>query len=287
MVYNFSLPPLVLHAFHVGDATKLSRWAETLTLPSDHVTFFNFLASHDGIGLMPARGILSEVEIDAIAQRAQALGGHVSFKTNPDGSQTAYELNINYLDALGNPDAPDEDPDTVARRFLASQAIMLALRGVPGIYFHSLFGSRGWPDGIAQTGRYRTINREKLQRGPLESELADPTALRNKVFYPYLGMLKKRAAEKSFHPNGGQRIVHCHPAIFAVLRSAPDGQEHTLCFHNVSSESQSVAVQLNELPLRPGATLTDLITGQLYHPHNGELDLSLAPYQALWLRSPP
>ena len=284
MVYNFSLPPLVLHAFHVGDATKLSRWAETLRLPSDHVTFFNFLASHDGIGLMPARGILSEAEIDAIAQRVQALGGHVSFKTNPDGSQSAYELNINYLDALGNPDAPDEDPDTVARRFLASQAIMLALRGVPGIYFHSLFGSRGWPAGVAQTGRYRTINREKLQRGRLESELDDPSGLRRKIFHPYLQLLKARSNEEAFHPKSSQRILFWREAVFALLRGSPDGNERVLCLHNVSNQPQQITIDPGELPLPPAATLTDLISAHPYRLQDGQLHLSFAPYQVLWLK---
>ena len=98
MVYNFSLPPLTLHAFHTGNAQILSAWARTLDLPSDQTTFFNFLASHDGIGLTPARGLLEESDIRAMAERVEALGGFVSHRNNPDGSQSAYELNINYLD---------------------------------------------------------------------------------------------------------------------------------------------------------------------------------------------
>ncbi|HEX6384302.1 MAG TPA: sugar phosphorylase, partial [Anaerolineae bacterium] len=211
MVYNFSLPPLTLHAFHSGDATTLSQWAsEALALPSDRTTFFNFLASHDGIGVTPARGVLSDAAINAMAQRVQALGGYVSYKNNPDGTQSAYELNINYLDALGNPDAPEEDLGLKARRFLATQAVMLALRGVPGIYFHSLFGSRSWQEGVEQTGRYRSINRQKLMREQLEHELAAPGSLRHRVFYAYLDLLQKRKVRPAFHPNGGQQVVFCH-----------------------------------------------------------------------------
>lgn len=235
MVYNFSLPPLTLHAFHSGDATVLSQWASTLDLPSDRTTFFNFLASHDGIGLMPARGILPEATLSTIAQRVEALGGLVSYKNNPDGSQTPYELNINYLDALGDP-TTHEDDDLRARRFLAAQAIMLSLRGVPGIYFHSLFGSRGWREGVAQTGHNRTINRQKLSRRQLEAELADPNSLRAKILNPYLNLLRVRANEPAFHPNGRQTIHPLHSAVFAVERRDPNGRSPILCLQNVSHQ---------------------------------------------------
>ena len=118
-----------------------------LTTPSNTTTFFNFCASHDGVGVTPARGILSEEEIQAMAERIEALGGFVSYKTNSDGSQSAYELNMNYYDALKDP-AKNEELQTCVNRFLTSQAIMLAMRGVPGIYFHSLFGSQSWFEGV-------------------------------------------------------------------------------------------------------------------------------------------
>ncbi|MCA9980049.1 MAG: sugar phosphorylase, partial [Anaerolineales bacterium] len=220
MVYNFSLPPLTLHAFHTSDATRLTRWAKTLDLPSDKVTFFNFLASHDGIGLTPARGILSTAEIDQMTARVQALGGRVSFKNNPDGTQSPYELNINYLAALGQPEV-DEPTAVWARRFLAAQAIMLALRGVPGIYFHSLFGSDNWTAGVAQTGQNRTINRQKLSYESLTADLADPASLRAQVYRPYQRLLRVRRTHGAFHPHGRQKILAVHPALFALWRGAP------------------------------------------------------------------
>jgi sucrose phosphorylase len=268
MVYNFSLPPLTLHAFHTGDATVLSQWAATLTLPSDQVTFFNFLASHDGIGVTPARALLSDAEIDAMVARVQALGGLVSYKTNSDGSQSAYELNINYLDALGEPGVADS-AETQAQRFLCAQAIMLALRGVPGIYFHSLFGSQNWLDGVAQTGRNRTINREKLPVGRLERELEREGGLRHLVFDGYRRLLALRSAEIAFYPYGEQRILDLHPAVFAVERS--HNGETILCLHNVSREPVTVTLPYG------GEELIG----------NGERlmgNCELGPYSARWLR---
>lgn len=161
LVYNFALPPLVLHTFHTGSCEALSRWASALQPPSKEATFLNFLASHDGIGIGGARGILSDAEIAAMIEKVIAHGGLVSYRSNPDGSQSPYELNINYFDALSDPKA-DEPIEIQIDRFIAAHAILLTLAGLPGIYFHSMFGSRSWFEGVRQNGHKRAINRQKL-----------------------------------------------------------------------------------------------------------------------------
>ena len=283
MVYNFSLPPLTLHAFHTENAETLSRWASKLTTPSDKACFFNFLASHDGIGLTPARGILGEEEVAAMARRVEALGGHVSFRSNAGGSQSPYELNVNFLDALGDPEAPADDLQSIARRFLASQAVMLALQGVPGVYFHSLFGSRNWREGVRQTGRYRTINREKLQRQRLEQELADRQSLRHLVFSGYRQLLRPRTAHPAFHPQGAQRILPLHEAVFAVARTSPDGGQCVLCLQNVSGRPVDLSVDLDRWDQLPDGRVRDLVGGEIYRAASGRLDLTLSPYGVRWL----
>lgn len=250
LVYNFALPPLTLHTFHTGNATTLSNWARTLTLPSDKTTFFNFLASHDGIGLNPARGILSNADIDSLVNKTLEHGGLISYKHNADGTQSPYEMNINYFDALSNPNE-DEPLDIQVNRFLAAQAIMLSIVGMPGIYFHSLFGSRGWHEGVTQTGRNRTINREKLRFDELQNELADETSLRSKVFRQFLKLLKQRASTSAFHPHGKQVIHDLHPSVFAVERISPDGRSRMLCLHNVSSKTISFSANEKQITLEP------------------------------------
>jgi sucrose phosphorylase len=271
LVYNFALPPLTLHAFHTGDARVLSEWAKTLTLPSDQTTFFNFLASHDGIGLNPARGILTGEEIDALVNKTLAHGGLISYKHNADGTQSPYEMNINYFDALSNPNA-NESLDLQVDRFIAAQAIMLSLVGVPGIYFHSLFGSRGWNEGVKQTGRNRTINREKCQFDELQSQLADENSLRSKVFTRYSQLLKARSTTSAFHPHGTQTVLNLYPSVFAIERVSPDEKFHALCLHNVSEDRVSFTTKFK--------SAYDLLAEQ-------EIQIStitLEPYQVLWLK---
>ena len=235
LVYNFALPPLVLHTLATGDATALSRWASALETPSDAVTFFNFLASHDGIGVNPVRGILSEPEIDALVRRASAHGGYVSYKQNSDGSKSPYELNVSYFDALSDP-AGGEPEETQIRRFLAAHAIMLAMPGMPGIYFHSLFGSRGDRAGAEASGIPRRINRQKLGRAELERELVDPSSRRGRVLFELKALLRQRQASPAFHPAGGCEVLASDPRVLALRRTAPDGTEAVLCLHNVSGE---------------------------------------------------
>jgi sucrose phosphorylase len=236
LVYNFALPPLVLHSVATASATALSRWAGALELPSKQVTFFNFLASHDGIGVNPVRGILTDEEIDALVRRAPAHGGYVSYKQNPDGSKSPYELNVNYFDALSDP-AADEPDETRIRRFLVAHAIMLAMPGMPGIYFHSLFGSRGDREGAESSGIPRRINRQKLERVELERELADPSSRRARVLFALKALLRQRQASAVFHPAGGWAVVATDPRVFALRRTSPDGAEAVLCLHNVSPDT--------------------------------------------------
>ncbi len=285
MVYNFSLPPLTLHTFQSGNAENLSRWAESLTVPGDQTTYFNFLASHDGIGLTPVRGILSEGEINQMVDGVEALGGLVSYRMNSDGSKSPYELNINYLDALARPGVSDENPSFIAKRFLASQAIMLALRGVPGIYFHSLFGSHGWLDGVKATGRARTINREKLKQLELDSALADPEHLRFQVFNGYHRLLEARRSSPAFHPGGEQIVLFCHKAIFALGRISPDEQVHVFCLHNVTSQRHQVTIDLNSFSGSTGSGWGDLLSERSFLVSNGQLRLRLEPFEVLWLQN--
>jgi sucrose phosphorylase len=259
LVYNFALPPLVFHALRTGDSSVLSSWASGQDLPSDRTTFFNFLASHDGIGLNPVRGILSSRDIEALVAQTLAHGGLISYKQNPDGSQSPYELNINYFDALSDPSAVEPLEIQIAR-FMAAEAIMLSLRGVPAIYFHSLFGSRNWKEGVKLNKYNRLINREKLDRRDLERELADPASLRSQVFGLHRRLLARRSATSAFHPYGLQKILDVGRGVFAILRTSPDGSQTVLCIQNITHQSQTVVYNNKEYILTPYHTLWQINT---------------------------
>jgi sucrose phosphorylase len=283
LVYNFALPPLVLHTLACGDATKLARWAQALRLPSESVALFNFLASHDGIGLNPARGILSDEEINSLVARTLERGGLISYKHLPDRTQVPYEMNINFFDALSS--GPSEPIASQVRRMLCAHAIQLAIAGVPGIYFHSLLGSRGDRAGAAASGIPRRINRQKLSRTELERDLAAPDSLRTQVFNGFRALVRARGASAAFHPSGRQEILAADPRLFALLRTSRDGGETVLCVQNISASVVDTSISLPGAARSSRAVATTLLgPPDSLDVHPDHVRVSLGPHAVAWSR---
>ncbi|MGA4577439.1 sugar phosphorylase [Limisphaera sp. VF-2] len=279
LVYNFALPPLVLHSFRTGQARELTEWARQLVTPSPETAFLNYLASHDGIGLNPARGILAPAAIDSLVRLTREAGGFVSERATPDGSRVPYELNINYLDALSPPPAREPDPVAV-RKFATAHAIVLSLPGMPALYFHSLFGSRGDREGALASGIPRRINRQKLQRRTLERELDRPDYLPARVYQTLARWLRLRKASPAFAPAAPFKIHDLDPRLFVIERLDPDSGHAVLCLHNVSPRPVrcSLPTSWHRLPV----TCFDGTDGRsLGHPA-GATELALEPWQSWW-----
>jgi sucrose phosphorylase len=268
MVYNFTLPPLLFYTFVKQDCRVLSQWAAGLDLPSPATAFFNFTASHDGIGVRPLEGILPSSEIDALIDVVRANGGAVSTKQNPDGSQSPYELNITYVDAiLAEPRSDNAD------KFIASQAIQYSLPGVPATYIHSLLGSRNWTAGVRQTGRARTINREKLDADQVINALHDPSSFPARVFSAYLKLIRLWKQQPAFHPGATFSILDVDPGVFAIRR---EGRGQVLyALTNVTATHRTIALER----LGIGPLATDLVSGLSIETAGW----TLAPYQYAWI----
>ncbi|MEW6161517.1 MAG: alpha-amylase family glycosyl hydrolase, partial [Verrucomicrobiota bacterium] len=281
LVYNFALPPLIVHSIQTGSAIALTRWASSLRLSSNQVAFFNFLASHDGIGLNPVRGILPETDIEAMVQQTLARGGFVSYKHNADGSKSPYEMNISFFDALSDPRGAESLQQQIDR-FLAAHAVLLALQGMPAIYFHSMFGSRSDRAGAESSGIPRRINRQKFERSNLEKELAESGSLRARVLDSLKRLLHARRQEAAFAPAAPQKILSLHEQVFAVRRTGPNG-ETVICLQNLAD--RHVPIHSDAFAEVFGqASWTDLLrteTGRM-----GFLETkSLAPYEVVWWKS--
>jgi glucosylglycerate phosphorylase len=277
MVYQFPLAPLVLDAFARGDASRLTAWASATGPPSERTAFFNFLASHDGIGVVPARGLLSDSEIDSLARRVLAHSGQVSDKTNPDGSVSAYELNTTFFDALSDPNDESEALSTKVDRFICSQAVMLALAGVPGVYVHSLFGSSNDHAGFAASGWKRDLNHQRLRLAEVESALADPASRAARVFTRYGRLLELRSRQPAFHTHSAQRILDLDPGIFAIARGPREGQV-VVALHNVTDSPRPVRI---DWPDAGPEVWVDAIGGKRFEAGSA---VAVPPYQALWLQ---
>ena len=254
---------MLLHALHTANSKYINEWAQSLPELTGDKTFFNFTASHDGIGVRPLEGLLPEDEKSALVEKMQEFGGKVNFKSNPDGSQSPYELNITYFDSLkGTKNGEDKFQ---VERFLASQMVMMSFAVVPAFYIHSLTATPNYYEGVKQTQQNRTINRRKWDLNELEEILQTDTP-QKKVFTKLRELISIRKNQAAFHPNAKQEILDLGKELFGLKRTAENGEEIIL-IANLSPSKQSISAYIS---------LFDLISGKTS-------DDKLLPYQCVWL----
>ena len=281
MVYNFALPPLVLHTFYTKDTTRLNEWAENLKPPSETTSFFNFLDSHDGVGLMAVKDLLSHDEIQFIIRRAREHGGYISYKTDKDGQEVPYEINITWFNALCREDGTPHT-DLQVDIFIASRAMALALQGVPGIYLHSFFGTHNDIDAISCPVSKREINRKELDYNILTKAIEDPDTLTSKIIRKLNTLISLRTKQSAFHPNGAQKILKVKPEIFAVLRTSPNEDQHILSLINITDDEIQIAIPLREVQVLKQEWY-DLISQDKHTFKDENISLTLKPYDIVWL----
>ncbi|WP_434986211.1 sugar phosphorylase [Vreelandella zhaodongensis] len=276
MVYQFALPPLLLHTLTRGEATTLQTWLSSLPVLPKHCTYLNFTASHDGIGVRPLEGLLPDHERDVLLELMHRFGGFVSMRSNPDGSDTPYEINITWFEAMrGTRKGPD--PWQIAR-FLCSQAIMLTLQGIPALYIHTLTGTLNDVEGVERSGRLRSINRRRWQRDELALLLESPSTPTHDVFHALSRLLDLRRTEPCFHPNAPQHALPTPPELLAIERGPLSNGRRLLALFNVTDTL---------LPLsNVGDAVEQVLSQHDWHalaPQNAEQETALPPYAVRWM----
>ena len=276
LIYQFALPLLVLHTFYTGNALRLLEWTSKIKDISDKTTFFNVLATHDGLGVVPVTNILTDKEIIDIANDVKEKGGYVSYKIVKDGTEKPYEMNTTYYSAIADSKNSEE---LNIKKFIASQAIILSLLGIPGIYIHSLFGTENYLEGVEKTGQKRTINRKKFQYDKLKKNLENSDSREHKIFTEFIKLIHKRKSEKAFHPNGKQEVLFLKKGIFSLLRTSLNGKEKIMALHNVTDNIQKYCFTKNQYGLNKKEYF-DIISEKAINVEK----ISLIPYQIMWLK---
>ena len=260
-VYQFALPPLTLHTFLSSSSKEITNWAKGINKVSDNATYFNFLASHDGIGMRPVEGILTTDQLEVIFNQVKVNGGKFNMKTNTDGTESVYEMNITYFDALKT----NEDLSINIDRFIAAHGILLSLIGIPAIYYNSLIGSTNDYDGVLESGISRRINREKFDEARISDELLT-NPRRKEIVRRFNELLSIRQNEILFDPYIEQEVIDISSDVFALRRYKDN--ESIICIINVTNK----AINLNT-----DITGFDIITKK-------EFTNSLNPYQIMWIK---
>ncbi len=280
MVYNFALPPLVLHTFYRQNATVLTQWARELNTGSNATTFFNFLDSHDGIGIMGVKNILSKEDLDFMINKVRDHGGLISYKTAGDGKEEPYELNITWFSAMNK--GEEEDVAFQIKRFVASRIIAMVIQGVPGIYLHSLIGSPNDVASVLASESKRDINRSIIDGEAIAQALKDPFSKISRIGRELGRLLVIRTKKRAFHPNGKQLVLEISPNVFAVFRTSPEGDSHILSLVNVTDSICHIDVPVSRLAVEVSHWY-DLVSKMEWIADDGGLHLTLQPYDVIWL----
>lgn len=276
-IYNFSLPPLLVNTLVSGDCTYLKNWMMSMPPAQNGTAYFNFIASHDGIGLRPAEGLLSDEEISDLVHAMQHFGGKVSWRASEHGQQKPYEINITLFDALqGTIKGPDKYQ---VDRFICAHAIMLGMEGIPGIYIHSLLGTSNDYEKVANTGQNRSINRKRWHFNELEALLDSPFSQHHKVLTRISQLIRIRKAQPAFHPNATQFTLQLGNQIFGYWRQSLDRKQSIFCISNISDDEQTIL--LSDINLIGTDNWIDLITRDEIALSSGFLQMK--PYQVLWI----
>ena len=282
MVYNFALPPLVLYTFYAENATAISTWAQGMKNPSDRATFFNILDTHDGIGLMGVKGILSKEDIALIIERAKEHGAYVSYKASEHGEEP-YEINSTWWSAI-NRDDSDEDIAFRVKRYLASRSLSLVLEGVPANYTHGALAMPNDHELVKKTKHNRNVNRGLIDPDRLAEELRDPQSKRSHLAHMGRRLNLTRTRERAFHPQGDQHVIMNSPDVFTVLRTSPEGDERILAMTNVTPRRTRVEIPVSESGARETRWL-DLLSDSEWITEEGKLKVVLEPYDVIWLKA--
>ncbi len=281
MVYNFALPPLVLYTFYTGDTTRLSEWATNLNHVSELTMYFNFLDSHDGVGVMAVKNILSDEETNFLIQSAREHGAYVSYKKDKEGEEVPYEINITWFSALNKED-DTVNIDIQIKKLIASRAIALVLQGVPGIYLHGFFGTKNDLKLMINADVKRNINRTIVNYTTLVDALDNPDTLISKIIDNMKDIISIRTMQKAFHPNGAQSILKIKPEIFTLLRTSPQKDQQILSLINVTFDQCHISIPMETIKIF-NQEWYNLIDQKKYTFTDGTISLTLEPYEVMWL----
>ena len=167
-VYDFALPPLVLHALFSADARPLVKWLAIS--PRNAVTV---LDTHDGIGVIDAGadpdgtpGLLSPAEINGLVETIHERSRGQSKKATGDAASNLdlYQVNCTFLDALGGRES----------EYLIARALQFFAPGIPQVYYVGLLGGMNDMDLLARTGTGRDINRHYYGAAEIKAALGRP-----------------------------------------------------------------------------------------------------------------
>ena len=277
-IYNFSLPPLIIHSLLFSDASTLRRWSMSMPPALEGTTYLNFLSSHDGFGMRPTEGILNDTQRDALLNRLEKNGSLFSWRIKTDGTNGVYEANATLFSALKTSEE-DTDGAFQRQRFIAAYTLIFALEGIPAIYLNSFIGAENDKKGVEASGLKRRINRQKFDKHWLYTQLNNPESREAFSLETLKSLLYIRAKQAAFHPNATQFTLQLSNDFFGVWRQSRDRRQSIFAITNLCASNKILV--LSEINLIETESWVDLILNQKVDTEKAHL--TLCPYQTVWI----
>ncbi len=273
-IYNFSLPPLLIHAFLFENSSYLNKWSKNLPNTKSGNSYLNFIASHDGIGIRPTEGLFNEKTLKNFLKRLKKNGSKFSYRKIQNKSKKVYEANITIFDALKKSDY-DKKGEFYLERYVSAHAIMVSFEGIPAIYFNSIFGTSNDEAKFIITGNNRDVNRYKWNLKNITNKLKDNKTKQSIFYNKICNLLNIRRKQKAFHPNASRLNLDFGPKIYGFKRISKDKKQTIICITNLSSNIQKTKINLKNQKVK------NLMNSEINFKN--KKFLILKPFETVWL----
>ena len=272
-IYNFSLPPLLIHAFLFENSSYLNKWSKNLPNTKNGNCYLNFIASHDGIGIRPTEGLFNKKTLNDFLKRLKKNGSKFSYRKVYKKNKKVYEANITVFDALKRSDY-DQKGIFYLDRYLSAHAIMISFEGIPAIYLNSLFGTSNDVAKFIITGNKRDVNRYRWNLKDITNKLRNDKTKQSVLYKNISNLLKIRRKQKAFHPNASRINLNFGSKIYGFKRISEDKKQIITCITNLSSKIQKAKINTKSQKIK------NLLNSRMKIKKNF---LILKPFETIWL----
>ena len=222
-VYDFALPMVTLYSLYSGKTAQLAKWLKMSPMKQ-----FTTLDTHDGIGVVDARDILSPAEIEYTSQELYQVGANVKKKYSSAEYHNLdiYQINTTYYSALGNDD----------QKYFLARLLQVFAPGIPQVYYVGLLAGENDIELLEKTKEGRNINRHYYSRAEVKAEIERP------VVAALLKLLSFRNREAAFDLDGTINVTCPSQNEIVIKRQNKDQTRTAVLTANLKTNAYQVKV---------------------------------------------
>lgn len=229
-VYDFALPMVVLYSLYSGKSNRLANWLQMSPMKQ-----FTTLDTHDGIGVVDARDLLTDEELDYTSNKLYEVGANVKriYSSEKYNNLDIYQINSTYYSALGNDDAS----------YLLSRVLQCFAPGIPQVYYVGLLAGENDIELLESSKEGRNINRHYYTLEEIDREVERP------VVKKLINLLRFRNTSKAFDLEGSFEVETPTENTIVITRKDASGEFEARLEANLETKEFTIFEQGNVVTL--------------------------------------